>query len=1037
MARARFKASFQAKNREEFKRRMRFAEALYQRLVERYDKTERGGLASRARARASFATFWINDEFSQRQAILERVVSQVEDAARQLQGPENRRELGEAHRDLLNYFLLAEFYDTNWLSRKERFEKVLEVSEKAIEEFEGLDDADGDCLAECLSITVHFLAWLPYQVLDPSSFPSMAGKARELYEKLARVSAKAGTPFALCLAKKDAGTLVFLGLMEGDHYRSLDDFEDSTMNARATGDAFVLGWVCDQALSHASWLGVRGENVERRQEMLEKGISIGSEGISSLEIPFEQGLLGGTYDFLADCYTLLSNHDESVENKRLHLRKAIEIAKKGAAYSPLLECGRPLSRAMVFLAGLEATPEKKRVLLRDAMQISSASVRAVDKIFGPQARARGVYRTYLAQVKAELARVEMDPKLKVGLLEGAGGDLHQALSLLSGWATTSFFLDALAEYEERYGDILLELHLLASTTHPAELAIRAYGDAIAHREKAGLNPSGPTLWKLARSYDTMSDYAAASRAFARAAEDYRHVVKKVPGSEAAFEELAPYLEAWSSIEQARVHHSEEQYLHAAENYDKAAALLRGTREWQSLSAHYSACAHIERGEAFSRSEKPERAIESFTSARTNFSETERDLNKRLGENIGTQEKKELENWAIITQGREKYCDGRLDLEQAKVLDRQGEKEPSSAKYRSACDTFQSLAATASNEQTRRELESLKLFSQACARMKEAEAQASPDLFLEAAELFLMTEKKASREKPRLLALANTSICKALASGTLYRRTRDFGLYSEIKKQLEIAADYYQEADFHNAPDWTRATGRLFDALVYMSNAEAELGPTSKTELYQLAAKHLQLAARLYEQAGFTRKRDEALKHLEKALEEKKLLLTPLDALSENPSSYSSMTPVSLVRDQSLGLERFEGAHVVGNLGLAEREAGVGAALVLELEIANVGKTPAMLLKVENFLVRGLELDRDKLTEKVRDGQIDLKGKMLEYLKTHEVKIPLKAVSKGTFEVRPRVVFVDEKGNHGSYEFGPAFLTVSELGISGWLKGPKN
>ena len=34
------------------------------------------------------------------------------------------------------------------------------------------------------------------------------------------------------------------------------------------------------------------------------------------------------------------------------------------------------------------------------------------------------------------------------------------------------------------------------------------------------------------------------------------------------------------------------------------------------------------------------------------------------------------------------------------------------------------------------------------------------------------------------------------------------------------------------------------------------------------------------------------------------------------------------------------------------------------------------------------------------------------------------------------MFVDERGNYKSFEFEPAALNGRELGISGWLKGPK-
>ena len=66
----------------------------------------------------------------------------------------------------------------------------------------------------------------------------------------------------------------------------------------------------------------------------------------------------------------------------------------------------------------------------------------------------------------------------------------------------------------------------------------------------------------------------------------------------------------------------------------------------------------------------------------------------------------------------------------------------------------------------------------------------------------------------------------------------------------------------------------------------------------------------------------------------------------------------------------------------------------------------------------------------------MKGKRLEYLKTLEVKIPLKAVRRGSFELRPRISFVDEKEAYRSFEFAPVSLTIKEMGISGWLKGPR-
>lgn len=163
---------------------------------------------------------------------------------------------------------------------------------------------------------------------------------------------------------------------------------------------------------------------------------------------------------------------------------------------------------------------------------------------------------------------------------------------------------------------------------------------------------------------------------------------------------------------------------------------------------------------------------------------------------------------------------------------------------------------------------------------------------------------------------------------------------------------------------------------------------------------------------------------------------PVGALAENPASSGvSVAPVSLTRDQALGLERFEIASIVGNLIAAERDLNVGSDFAFELEIANIGRTAAMLIKLENIAPGGFELDRQKNPYRIEDNFVDLKGKRLEYLKTYEVKIALKAVRKGTFNLRPRVLYVDDKGNHKSCEVEPVTLTVREFGISGWIKGP--
>jgi hypothetical protein len=533
------------------------------------------------------------------------------------------------------------------------------------------------------------------------------------------------------------------------------------------------------------------------------------------------------------------------------------------------------------------------------------------------------------------------------------------------------------------------------------------------------------------------DYKKALAVFKRVAEDYRAGAKRLPRLASLLGDLASYMEACSLIEEARLRHGEEQYQLAAEDYARAADLFRSTMAWAHLSRYHEASSTMEKGEALSRHEREEDSAGSFMSAAEAFGEAQATLKTRRDQVLAQQELKDLDDWLEASRALEKYCLGRVKLEEAKILDKKGAEEESADKYHSASEAFRELMPETQSDESRVELEALALFSEARSKMKEAETRVSPETYADAAGLFTKVEKVTQGRTFRHIALASASICKALESGTKFRRTRDTQLYSEIKRQLETATDYYEAAGWQQAADWTRATGKLFDALVYLTEAATERDSKKKTELYHLAEKHLQLSAKLYGQANFPSKQNEALRLLSRAQEEKELLLSPMEALAGNPALIGVPgAPAALMMGQTGDLEGLEEAKIVGNLTSPGTEVNMGSELVVELEVANVGKSVARLIKLENIGVEGVQLDARRMPRQIKGDFIDLKGQKLEYMGTQEIKIPMKAVRAGVFQLRPRIMFVDQKGKYMSYEFEPTSVTVKQLGISGWLKGPQ-
>jgi len=66
----------------------------------------------------------------------------------------------------------------------------------------------------------------------------------------------------------------------------------------------------------------------------------------------------------------------------------------------------------------------------------------------------------------------------------------------------------------------------------------------------------------------------------------------------------------------------------------------------------------------------------------------------------------------------------------------------------------------------------------------------------------------------------------------------------------------------------------------------------------------------------------------------------------------------------------------------------------------------------------------------------MRGKRLGPLKTEEVRLVLKSKVRGTFALKPTILYLDENGKHKSHEPEPINIKVKELGIKGWLKGER-
>jgi hypothetical protein len=1028
-AKCHFKGAFQARNRKEFQESMATSRKSWENALTLYDAEQDVARSKRAQLGIQLAEFWLQRDSRKKTILAGSIVDLFKESSRVFEDAGRRQDAQEIKVDLLGFFREFINLSTDSESLKKTFEQAVHVGKSVLIDLRKQKPCDS--LAEAFGLMVWLFGMEAQAVVSPEEFHALADETRNLQTELQETSREVGTPIALCLAKESAGHIAFDVI--GDSAQALKEYEDSLALATTIGDSLIVGrlqWLSSQA---AYWLGYSENDPERKRALFKKGEARALNAISSLQISFQTSELSAAHASHAGCLVELANlagPDAQLQKKTL-LREAVATAFKGVQY----ESGtwgwslatHSMAKALYFLSRLEE-PKRRIELLRETLS-TREKFAEVNNRLSPHFWTNVVAPYQLALVRSELATLEDDAATRKDLLTQAASEMELCLKRGENWGTNPGFLYRLAEHSEAYGEILSKLHDLTSDPALAHKAVKAYERAI---DRLSASKSTATIaalkWKVARVHDKLRAFQLASDEFKKAAVDYRKAISDLPGSASFFEDIAHYLDAWSVIETARLQHDEGEYLSASEYYSNAARFLAESKEWAYLSPLFTARSLLEKGEGLSSEEKHPGAIESFKIAIDQFREEGTLLEKKLQETKDITQRQELDGWPEIARQRESYCRARLELEEARAYDKKGDKTASARKFHSSAQILTTLLDKVSDVEEREELEGLAKFCNGWARMKEAEARASPEMYSEAADSFLAMRSTQTKGQFLHLALANAAICKALGAGTLFQQTREGQYYSEVKKQTEAAAEYFRAAGFRKTEAWTRATQRLFDSLIFITDAETERDPTKKRELYRLAENHLQLAARLYGEAGFPTRKEEALNHLERIREEKQVLLAPLEALSQIPTATA--TSLSLAprgRGQPIGTQRFEEAYVVGDLNVPQREVPLGTTFILDMEIANVGKAQATLVKLQNVLPEGLELTKEQKSEISPEGELDLKGRNLEHLKTHTVKVQINAARKGVMELRPRLFYVDDSGTFKTYQFRPTTVTVLDVG----------
>jgi len=1042
------RASLQAEKNEEFRKRAELASKFYMKAAELFLKSggsQGQGGSSKCKAMAEYIDSWLATDPSKKKKLLDSCWKLEKDALKIYKEVEDKSKYVKTSNELLRCLLDRSYLAPDWHDLNRTLEEAVNTGENVISTCSELGDNYELSRAYCLTSLHCFYATNVSEVEEKTK--ELGQKCLSYAQRSLELSQKTGDRYLFAMSNWAAAvSTLFFSDKVGS---SLEYAEEMLRQGMAIKDNYISGVASYQLAFINYWIVPTEEDPDKIRSGYEKVMKHAENAIHHLSMISHDYFLATTYHpYVESYYCLACEVETNIEKKRVLLERAIKAGRKGLEHAR--QSGSPdaigsnlhaLSKALYSLSSMETKITERKKLLEEALIHREEYVSVVEKAFPSSYWVRGVGKNYEALIRAELAKVETEKESKMGHLKSAVSSMDDCLKLCQKWATiypqTRLFA-VLGEYYNWFGGILSQLHLLTGDAQVLNNSIEAYEGAISVYKKADL-PSrlAEAHWRIALLHDQLRQHIKASENFESASSWYETSAGKIHQLKEFYSDYANYMRAWSEIEKAKLTHSQEKYSQSRIHYEKCAGYLDSSKLWKYLAPNYSAWAFLEHAEDLSRNEQSQEAIQVFKQTAQLFARAKSTLEAEIDRITGPEEKEEAKDLIKACNCRTEYCTTRVSLEEARIYDKEGENLLSAEKYASTAKMLEKLLEVMETESDRREIMPLIYMCQAWQKMVLGEEKAQAEFYTEASELFLKAKECSLNDRTSLLALGNHAFCKALEFGTIFESSKDGAHFMKAKQYLDNASNYYLRAGHENSAVWINATQVLFDAYVYMGQAEVELDPQKKHERYLLAEKCLERVAALYEKAGYIGKKHEIEKSLERVKEKREFIFS-LGEVLKAPSITLSMAGVlapTLSHEDPVGLQRFEHADIQANLIVHDKEIIVGEDVEFELELANAGKGSALLMRVEGIVPKGFEMTRKPETYRLEDGFLNMKGKKLGPLKTEEVKYILKATTKGTFPLKPRILYQDETGDYKSHEPPQATITVKELGIWRWIRGP--
>ncbi|MCW3997640.1 MAG: hypothetical protein NWF10_03620 [Candidatus Bathyarchaeota archaeon] len=1036
-----FRAALQAQTNEEFKRRMKLTIRTYEKAVKLFEMVEKDGKRAKinhSKAMVAYSSFWLAKNPSKKKDLLDEWWKLEIEALKDYEEAGDHLSVGRICNNLSEGSAQRINFASDWLKLEKRIEEGFSYGEKAIMVLAKVGEEHELATAYCWTSFCYVVA-LWYRVMEDRR-GEFGKKCLNYSRKALTLSKKTGDAYLIGHSNMSAG-LAEWGFV-GNPFSALDFFKEARKHGVIAKDNFLIGIASVWMTFNNNHVMNLEEDPDKQREGFKKSKKFAQDAIHHFRIVVGYPYFPFAYDVYSRSIMSLALIETNPVVKSNLLEKAVKVARKGLEDSERWVYTNPsimILEVLTFfvvvlyrLSEMEMKINEKKQLLEEASKYTEKEFNIRQRLSPFDYWNNSHNLKNRALIQAKLAKIETKQERKQKLLQKAVSAMEECLKLVEkdikdippGWKNRY-----VGSYYCWYGGTLEQLYLLTKDKKILNRAIEVYQNAIETYSKVELKTrEAESHWQIAKLQNLLGDNLEAARNYESAAENYKLAAEKIPQLKEFYQDYSDYMQAWSQIEQARHNHSIEEYEKAKEYYEKAARLHETCEPWSYLASNYLAWSIVEEAEGLSRKENTQQAKEAFQRAYQHFGESEKSIKQKIKEITSIDEKEMTQRLLKTSDLRSKYCQARVLLEEAKLLDRKGKYLQSSKNYGKAAEKIESIIEQIDTESERKELKIIAVLCRAWQKMANAEETTSSQAYLEAAQLFDQAKELSVTKKTSLWALGNSSFCRGLAAENKFQNTLEKSFNSKANKYMKNASSYYKEAGFHNAYEFAKATQRLFDAYLYMNSAEDEVDPEKKTKFYQLSEQLLQIAAGSFIKAKQPEKTSEVQRILSTVREEK-ALATSLNQVMRAPSiasstlSFVAPTPTSEV---SAGLEQFEHANIQANLVTHVKQVKVRESFCLSVEFVNAGKEPALLTRIEELIPRDFVVVKKPEIYRLEDTCLNMKGKQLAPLKLVEAKLVLQPSRKGVYQLKPKVHYLNEIGQKKSLILKSIEIKVEEV-----------